>query len=94
MKNITRFVAKDANGGLYAGPVAARAAKPRVATAAASAHWRRRVKSPMATASLTAPMVQKPVRCTSAPNSADSTKAAHSTCWFSVDSSAGVMRGF
>ena len=53
-----------------------------------------RVQSPIVTTSATAPMVQKPVRCTTAPKAIATKKEAQRTCWVSEASSTVVMRGF
>ena len=74
-------------------PPAASTPKPSVATPAASAHWRSRVVSPMFTTSLMAPMVQKPVRCMMAPNTADSAKVPSSTARSSRSRSGGCGMG-
>ena len=60
-------------------PRKASSPKPSIATPAAQAHWRMRCQSPMFTMSLTAPMVQKCVRCAMAPKTKDNAKEASST---------------
>ena len=60
-------------------PSATSALKPIIATPMASSHMRMRVQSPMLTMSATAPMVQKCVRCATAPKATASAKLAHST---------------
>jgi hypothetical protein len=72
-------------------PVQASAAKPSMVTPEASAHCRIRVQSPMATMSLTAPMVQKPVRWVMAPNASPMEKALQSTRWVREAREASVM---
>ncbi len=52
---------------------------PIIATPIASAHIRSRLQSPMLTASDTAPIVQKCVRCRIAPNRNVRANVAHST---------------
>ena len=67
------------------------ALKPAMATAIASTHMRRRVKSRMLTMSASAPIVQKCVRCAIAPKATDSAKADHRTSVVSEAGSGAVM---
>ena len=60
-------------------PAAAMPKKPIMATPIAMPHMRMRVQSPMLTTSLTAPMVQKWVRCAMAPKTIDRIKPAQRT---------------
>jgi hypothetical protein len=73
-------------------PMPTIALKPAVATAIASTHMRRRVKSPMLTMSASAPIVQKCVLCAIAPKASASAKADQSTRVVSEAGSGVVMR--
>ncbi len=75
-------------------PAKAITAKPAMATPIASPHWRMRVQSPMFTTSLTAPIVQKWVRWTMAPNRRERKKVAPSTWVPSAEISGDCMPGF
>jgi hypothetical protein len=48
----------------------------------------------MAATSVIAPIVQKPVFCTMAPNAIATRKVAHRTCWASAATAAVVIRRF
>jgi hypothetical protein len=65
---------------------------PSIATPAASSHMRMRLQSPMLTMSATAPMVQKCVRCATAPKTTASAKLAQST-WLDQAGKFGFLHG-